>query len=166
LLIRAFDAMQDHISVIALSSLIAGLFVFSAPVASAQTGADSSAIRQTALDYIEGWYTADANRMSRAVHTKLVKRIFATNPRTGTQVFRNQDSTALVTATEKGYGSKIPEGQRQKDVTILDVFEDAASVKIVAAQWVDYLHLAKENGAWQIVNVLWEMKPKRGQRGP
>jgi hypothetical protein len=51
------------------------------------------------------------------------------------------------------------------DVTLLDVFEGAASVKIVAAQWVDYLHLAKEGGDWQIVNVLWEMKSKRGKSG-
>lgn len=72
-------------------------------------------------------------------------------------------STALVTATEEGYGTKTPEARRQKGVTILDVFEGAASVKIVAADWIDYLHLAKEDDDWQIVNVLWEMKPKRGQ---
>jgi len=136
-----------------------------APPAHSQTAADSTAIRQTALDYIEGWYTGDADRMARAVHSRLVKRIFAMNPQTGGQIFRDQDSTALVTATEKGYGSKIPEAQRQKKVTLLDVFEGAASVKIVAAQWVDYLHLAKEDGDWQIVNVLWEMKPKPGPGG-
>jgi len=156
--------MHDRVFAIAIALLAAGLLL-SAPAASAQTTADSTAIRQTALDYIEGWYTADADRMSRAVHTKLVKRIFATHPKTGETVFRNQDSTALVAATEKGYGKKIPEAQRQKDITILDVFKGAASVKIVAARWVDYLHLAKENGDWQIVNVLWEMKPKRGQGG-
>lgn len=141
-----------------------GLFL-TTPQAAAQTDVDSTAIRQTALDYIEGWYTADAERMARAVDSRLVKRIFAKDPQTGEQVFRDQDSTALVTATEKGYGSKIPEPQRQKKVTLLDVFEGAASVKIVAAQWVDYLHLAKEGDDWQIVNVLWEMKPRPGQGG-
>lgn len=148
------------IHLLVLAPLALGLI---APRAHAQTAADSTAIRQTALDYIEGWYTGDADRMSRAVHSKLVKRIFAKHPKTGRQVFRNQDSTALVTATQKGYGTKIPESQRQKEVTILDVFEGAASVKIVAAEWVDYLHLAKQNGKWQIINVLWEMKPKSGQ---
>ena len=137
-----------------------------APQSQGQTAADSMALRQTALDYIEGWYTGNHERMARAVHTHLVKRIVATHPKTGEQVFRDQDSTALVTATEKGYGTKIPEANRQKDITILDVFEGAASVKIVAARWVDYLHLVKENGDWQIVNVLWEMKPKRGSSGP
>jgi len=31
-------------------------------------------------------------------------------------------------------------------------------VKIVARDWVDYLHVAKFNGRWVIVNVLWELK--------
>lgn len=139
--------------------LVLGLFL-TAPQVQAQTAADSTAIRQTALDYIEGWYTGDAERVGRAVHSKLVKRIVATHPKTGRQVFRDQDSTALVTATEKGYGTQTPEARRQKALTILDVFEGAASVKIVAVDWIDYLHLVKQNGRWQIVNVLWERKPK------
>lgn len=137
-----------------------------APQTHAQTATDSVALRQTALDYIEGWYTGDADRMAQAVHTALVKRIVATHPTTGEQVFRDQDSTALVTATKKGYGTKVPDVRRQKDITILDVFEGAASVKIVAADWVDYLHLVKQDGEWQIINVLWEKKPRRGQTGP
>jgi hypothetical protein len=27
--------------------------------------------------------------------------------------------------------------------------------------WIDYMHMAKSNGRWVIVNVLWEMKPKQ-----
>lgn len=132
----------------------------------AQTRADSTAIRQSALDYIEGWYTGDHDRMAQAVHTELVKRIVATHPKTGEQVFRDQDSTALVAATEKGFGSETPEAQRQKDITILDVFEGAASVKIIAADWVDYLHLVKQQDDWQIINVLWEMKSHQGPSSP
>src|SRR5262249_46471729 len=33
-----------------------------------------AAIKQTALDYIEGWYEGDAERMERAVHPELAKR--------------------------------------------------------------------------------------------
>ncbi len=28
------------------------------------------------------------------------------------------------------------------------------------SDWIDYLHLARWNGEWKIVNVLWELKPK------
>jgi len=41
------------------------------------------------------------------------------------------------------------------------VFENAASVKVVATDWIDYLHVAKFNGRWVIVNVLWELKPQQ-----
>ncbi len=37
----------------------------------AQTSADSAAIRQAALDYIEGWYEGNAERMERALHPDL-----------------------------------------------------------------------------------------------
>ncbi|HEY7728879.1 MAG TPA: nuclear transport factor 2 family protein, partial [Candidatus Eisenbacteria bacterium] len=47
--------------------------------AAAQTAADSAAIRATALDYIEGWYTGDAARMERALHPGLAKRIVQRN---------------------------------------------------------------------------------------
>ena len=46
------------------------------------------------------------------------------------------------------------------DVTILVIYGGMASVKIVAGVWVDYMHIAKVDGDWKIVNVLWEMSPR------
>jgi hypothetical protein len=67
----------------------------------------------------------------------------------------------LVQYTRKGYGTRTSKEQQQKDVRILDIYENVASVKAVAANWVDYLHIGKSNGEWKIVNVLWEMKPNK-----
>jgi len=36
--------------------------------ASAQATSDADLIKQTALDYIEGWYEGNAERMERALH--------------------------------------------------------------------------------------------------
>ena len=47
----------------------------------AQTSADSAAIRQAALDYIEGWYEGNAERMERALHPDLAKRIINVDQR-------------------------------------------------------------------------------------
>jgi hypothetical protein len=33
-------------------------------------------------------------------------------------------------------------------------------VRIDAGAWVDFLQLAKWNGEWKIVNVLWELTPR------
>jgi hypothetical protein len=52
----------------------------------------------------------------------------------------------------------MPPARQQKDVTVLDVVGNAATVKVVANDWIDYLHIARVDG-WVIVNVLWEMKP-------
>jgi hypothetical protein len=124
----------------------------------AQSAADSAAIRVTALDYIEGWYTADPDRMARAVHPELAKRIVRTNP-AGESRMDLATATSLVNGARMGGGSRTPKERQMKDVRILDIYQNAASVKIVASDWIDYLHVAKYNGAWRIVNVLWEMKP-------
>ena len=57
-----------------------------------------------------------------------------------------------------GDGKKTPKEDQQKDVTILDVFGKMASVKLETANWVDYMQLAKYDGEWLIVNILWELK--------
>ena len=126
----------------------------------AQTPADAAAIKQTALDYIEGWYEGNAERMERALHPELAKRIVRTNQE-GNSRLEQMSAMSLVQGTRRGFGKNTPPEKQQKDVTILDVFENAASVKVVASDWIDYLHIAKYNGRWVIVNVLWEMKPAK-----
>jgi len=120
---------------------------------------DSAAIRQAALDYIEGFYEGDGERMERAVHPELAKRIVWTDAKSGKSRLDQMGALTLVQGTRAGYGKNTPREKRQMDVSILDIFENVASVKIVATDWVDYLHLAKFNGRWVIVNVLWELKP-------
>jgi hypothetical protein len=126
--------------------------------APAQSAADSTSIRQTALDYIEGYYEGNAERMERALHPELAKRIVRTNPQ-GRSNLGQMSAMSLVQGTRAGGGRDIPAAQQQKDVRILDIYQNAASVKVVASTWIDYMHLAKWNGRWVIVNVLWELKP-------
>lgn len=125
----------------------------------AQSAADSSGIRQAALDYIEGYYEGDGARMERALHPELAKRIVRTNEQ-GRSQLGQMSAMSLVLGTRAGGGKDIPVANRRKDVRILDIYQNAASAKIDASDWVDYLHLAKWNGRWVIVNVLWELHPK------
>jgi Putative lumazine-binding len=121
---------------------------------------DNAGIKQAALDYIEGWYAGDGARMERALHPELAKRMISTDPRTGHSQFNHMGAMALVQRTRAGGGTKTPADRQLKDVTILDRFNNASVVKIVASDWIDYLELAKFNGEWKIINVLWELKPK------
>ena len=134
------------------------LLLIAAP-ARAQTAADSAAIRTTALDYIDGWWEGSAERMERAVHPDLAKRIINTDAR-GRNVLGHQSAMTLVQNTRRGGGRETPAAQRRSDVRILDIFGNTASVRVDAGAWVDYLHIAKWNGRWVIINVLWENTPR------
>ena len=122
---------------------------------------DLAAIEQTARDYIEGLYTGDAARMERALHPELAKRIVRRDPDSRRSQLVEMSALTLVQITGARAERPTPVAERQQDVTVLDVFENAASAKVVAGAWIDYLHLARWNGRWVIVNVLWEMKPGR-----
>jgi hypothetical protein len=126
----------------------------------AQTSADSAAIRAAALDYVEGWYTGDAARMERALHPELAKRIVNTNPQNGRNSLGQQSAMTLVQSTRNGGGKDTPSEQMQKDVAILDIYRNTASVRATMSGWIDYMHMARWNGRWVIVNVLWELKPQ------
>lgn len=143
--------------------VLIAILTFCASASEAQTtnasAADQAAIKQTALDYIEGWYEGNSERMERALHPDLAKRIVRTDAKSGRSRLDQMSAMGLVQGVRAGYGKNTPKERQQKDVTILDVYENAASVKIVASDWIDYLHVAKFNGRWVIVNVLWELKP-------
>lgn len=145
-----------------LTVVICIMFLAVVSNANAQSANDAAtaAIKQTALDYIEGWYEGNAERMERALHPELAKRIARSNQQ-GQSRLDQMSAMSLVLGTRRGGGKSTPAEKQQKDVTVLDVFENAASVKIVASEWVDYLHMAKFNGKWVIVNVLWELKPQK-----
>lgn len=119
---------------------------------------DQLAIKAAALDYIEGWYEGNPDRMARAVHPELVKRIVFTVG--GVSRIENMGATKLVANVRAGGGTKTPAAKQRKEVFILDRYENVASVKVIASDWIDYLQMARIDGRWQIVNVLWEITPK------
>ena len=135
------------------------LLVLCVPVALAQNDQQREAIKQTALNYAEGWYEGNAEKMESALHADLTKRISRSNDK-GQSRLDELSAMGLVQGTRSGFGKQTPKEQQQKDVTILDMLGNAATVKLEMRDWIDYMHIAKFNGKWVIVSVLWEMKPK------
>ena len=139
-------------TVVALSVLLV------AAPAAAQSAADSAAIRATALDYIDGWWAGDAQRMGSSLHPELVKRIRVSDA-TGTREWiDNMGATRLVQGTGRGGGRETPVANRRSEVRILDIFQNTASVRVDAGGWVDYMQMVRWGGRWLILNVLWEMR--------
>lgn len=147
----------------AIGLAVAFALLVPAAGAAAQTPADSAAIRAAATDYIQGWYDNDAPRMERSLHSGLAKRIVVRDPATRRSQVENLTAAELVRAT--GAGQKAPANMRRQDITILDIFQNMAMVKLVASGWVDYMHMGKIDGQWKIVNVMWD-EERAPQRRP
>lgn len=122
-----------------------------------QTRQDSLDIRQVALDYIESQHNVEPDQFERAAHPRMVKRTFWTNKKTGKEYLRETftDAMILLAETYNVNGDKFPANPK-KEVIILDIYDKTASVKLIADEWIDYMHIVKLNGKWQLVNVLWQ----------
>lgn len=140
-----------------IAGLIAGL---GASPAAAQTAADTAGIREAALNYGEGWYEGNPDRMAKAVHPELVKRIIIQDTLTKRSLIQNMGFTHLVNNTRRGGGKTTPVAQQEKAVAIYDIFGNTAVARLTMSGWIDYMQLARIDGKWIIVNVLWELKPR------
>ncbi|GLQ94377.1 nuclear transport factor 2 family protein [Dyella acidisoli] len=124
------------------------------------SAADREAITQTALNFEEGWYTADADRMALALHPQFLMRHVGVDERTHASVLtQNINASELIELTRSGKG-KVPAERQRHDVTVLDVFNNAATAKIIAWYGVDYLQLVRWNGRWVIMSVVWGKNPE------
>jgi hypothetical protein len=125
---------------------------------SVDAGSEREAIKKTALDYIEGAFSGDAERMERALHPELSKVVPVTLPETGRPMLNHMGAGILIEGTRAKLGL-LEEGKRNIEVTLLDMGLGLASVKVTSAMYYDFLQMAKIDGQWKIVNVLWKMNP-------
>jgi hypothetical protein len=124
------------------------------PVENRLSLADQQAIHQTALNYLQGWYEGDPTRMESSLHETLAKRS-VTRDEAGQEGLWNLTKAEMVQYTADGGGKAAPRTELVYEVTIQDSFGDVAAVRVIARDFVDFLHLARINGTWKIVNALW-----------
>lgn len=141
--------------------LACAAFAQGAPATQSNLSADDiAAIKAAAMDYAESYYEGDPARMERALHPELAKRTVATAPDGGNRLGQMSAMT-LVGLIRTGSGKSTPKDQQTKNFTLLDSWGNMAMAKLEMKDWVDYMQLARWNGGWKIVNVLWEPKPKK-----
>jgi len=142
----------------ALHLIVASLVLLSSASFS-QTNDEKNAITETVLNYLEGWYDGDVERMGKALHPELAKRVLATLPQTGTTFIQTATKAQMIEYTRAGFGKNTPREKLNNKVEVLDVYNGIATVKAVSYDYVDYCHVVKQNDKWQIINVLWERIP-------
>lgn len=131
---------------------------------SAQSTEDTIAIKTTALNYIEGYFYKDAERMEKALHPELVKRSIQ-RTKDGTEFILNLGASYMIMRTSHNTNkhAAYPEDSIISIVEIYDIVGNAATLKVSTNQYnfIDYLHVGKFNNEWKIINVFWATKPKQ-----
>lgn len=125
--------------------------------------ATQDAIQATALDYIDGWFEGDADRMRRAISPDLHKCSIIREPGSGKRaVGKLAPAEAMVRWTRDG---AMKEAGVPTEAHVLYVFRDIAIARTVCPYFEDLLHLANfEKYGWRIVNVLYQVS--EGEQGP
>src|SRR6056297_2663840 len=108
-----------------------------------QTKEDSTGIEKACLDYIEGYYEADAERVAKAIHPELAKRVIRKG-KGGNELISHTGYTTLIYITKVNENKKVlnPDKPFKAQVDIYDIHNEIASVKVSSNKYLffDYLH--------------------------
>ena len=118
-----------------------------------QAETDNEAIVATVMDYFEGWFDGNMERMERAVHPGLNKRHVPVGM-TGSELSGVTTAAQMIGWTRDGEGK----AERPTDLAIIvrvdDIHEQIATATVYSAVYIEYLHLARTAEGWRIVNAL------------
>jgi ketosteroid isomerase-like protein len=117
----------------------------------AGTASDNELIEQAALDYFQGWFEGDVERMDRALHKNLVKR-WPGNDGAAELPIVTKERMLELTAQHEG---KEDVGDGTLDVNIVDVHEDIANVVVRGGIYREYIQMVRTADGWKIANTLW-----------
>lgn len=126
----------------------------------AQSADDRAAVRQTALDYIEGFYEGDSTRFLRSIRPEVYKYGFWRDS-TGYRGMQMQWQGFHNFANRVKRGQTRTPANAPKEIQVLDVADQIAAVKVGAYWGIDYLLMGKYDGKWMISHVLWQGPPQR-----
>lgn len=121
---------------------------------------DRELVEAASFGYIDAIYQNDPSKVAAIAHPELSKRGFWKDRSAGLQELK-MDFAGLEKVAERwNAGKKRDLSQAPRRVDIYEVLDQTASVKVTAAWGVDYLLLAKYQGQWKIVSVLWQYHPQ------
>ena len=124
--------------------------------ASGPTSAHADAVLAAARDYIEGWYSGDAERMERSLHDDLVKRTLSADGGASREL-RTVSKTQMVELTRAGGGTDIADPAIE--ISVDEVSGNIAAARVACADYVDFLHLVDTPTGWRIAGIV--LRPAR-----
>ncbi len=110
--------------------------------------------------------TGSAELVDRGVHENLAK--FGFHPARGAKelVPASMTFAELRSLAQRAYANRPAPKNARKDVTLLDVQDQTAIVKLAGEWGLDYMHLAKFDGEWKTLHVAWQTHPDTSKPVP
>ena len=148
---------------VTVSLCVMGPSVGPAPARPSQTKAreravEAAAVRQAALDYIEGWYEGNYGRVEPVLHPEFVRRIAGVTV-AGDDFFIGESRAEFLDGLRRGGDKATPVAERAISVSVLDLTRTMATARVESAYYVEYLSMVRRRDRWSVVNVLWENVP-------
>lgn len=137
--------------------LLLALTLVAAPLAAQKATPDTAGVRAAVLDYVEGVYLVAPERIARSVHPSLVKQGMVRTPAGPYAGPEPMNFTGLHRmAGSWNKGGRVDAKTAPKEIAIYDVQDATAVAKLTASWGTDYFLLAKLEGKWMIMQILWQ----------
>ncbi len=114
-----------------------------------RTSDAASVVRTAVTNYIQGYFTGDAQRMEQTLHPHYLKHVIH-----GASPMHEMTGPEMMKTVRSEGVPDLPTPSKTEQVTVLDVAGDIASAKLVTPGWTDYMTLSKVNGEWKILSVV------------
>lgn len=124
---------------------------------------DAAAIHACLLDYFEGWFDGDVERMDRALHPALAKMSIGQGA-DRSQVPDVDTKETMVEATRGGQGRLRDRPDRAIRIDVTAVSGNIASAVVHSAVFIDFVLLYRTRDGWKITQALWQWAPGNGPR--
>ena len=119
---------------------------------------EKDAVIEIVMDYFEGWFEGNIERMKRALHPDLNKRSVRVEV-DGVKLSKPSTAPQMISWTGEGEGKAERPSDLAIKVRVDDLYEHIATVTVHSAVYIEYLQLMKTPEGWRIINALFMRRP-------
>lgn len=123
----------------------------------AQKTDDKELVEKAILNYVEAFYEADTSKAYESIVRDIAKRGFFV--RDGKIMDAKMSFEQLIRLSQRWKNSQKITAESPKKITVFEILDKTASAKVEAQWGIDFFHLAKMEGQWMIIQVLWQDYP-------
>ena len=120
---------------------------------------EEAPVKEVVLGYITNFFLNDYDQMEGYLHDRLSKR----GVNSDGQISQEYPKDAIKELMENK--PALPSELQKNDILEVNVYTNIATVIMETGypntRWKEYIHLAKVNGKWVIMDVLWDFEIKQ-----